>query len=293
MGNLTHRVGNTQDEWVYILAVTLYGVYSMFRTYYFNILNGTPQSLLLIVDAPILRIGVQIFYVVFDLLHNSCIYFAFSFIYLFGMEITRNLDDVSDRITCIGQSSDVNGSNHDIVTIKENPVTKGSVQTDFMELKKCLDIYAEIGGVFFIAVALEVFPDCFRAINHLIFSVEYHFENVIFIVGTVAGGILFVLVANVGHRLERTIHKSKDHISHMIYGCDCSKFRRDKINIGKRFLHWRWDFSAAGLFNINRRIIPSVCALMVSYILIIFQMKISGDCSEKCNNSSSITRNTP
>ncbi|CAG7724784.1 unnamed protein product, partial [Allacma fusca] len=51
---------------------------------------------------------------------------------------------VSDRITSMGQSSDGNGSSHDIVTIKENPVTKGSIQTDFMELKKCLDIYAEI-----------------------------------------------------------------------------------------------------------------------------------------------------
>ncbi|CAG7826660.1 unnamed protein product, partial [Allacma fusca] len=44
---------------------------------------------------------------------------------------------VSDRITSMGQSSDGNESSHDIVTIKENPVTKVAIQTDFMELKKC------------------------------------------------------------------------------------------------------------------------------------------------------------
>ncbi|CAG7830144.1 unnamed protein product [Allacma fusca] len=267
----------TSSEIIYILAALQLLVYSIFRAYYFDLSGGETNSLLfqLFPSSKVtwLRISVQIIFVIFDLLHSCCIHFAFSFLFLAGIELAQNFEKIVNLTLKFSREY-----SYQIDAIDD-------LRTEFIALKNCFNIYGEVSGIFFLALFFEVFPDSFRAIIFMIFdsdssktSPSHQLTFTVHCIGAFTGMLLLILVINVGHDLMVALGEGKDRVLMMVYDGTNGMFGQEEVNLGKMILHWNWSFSAAGFFPIDRSLFPGIFALLTTYTLIVFQMKLSDQC---------------
>lgn len=265
---------------VYILASILYLIYSVVKVYHLE-LSPHAYSHSVLVDLAEGKPGLQKFlrgftmtlFVTFDMLHHLCFHFAFSFIYLIGVELGHQFEDLCDYIVNIKNESDYDYL--DVVDFED-------LKEDFMALKNCFVYYSVVGGIFFMAMWLEILPDGFRAIAHLVFYREFDSINfALFLSGAIVGTILLFLVIDAAHWLSVAVAVGKDQLTDMVYGGDVGYWGHEgEMAVAKMILYWNWGFDAAGMFSIDRGLIPAVFGIYVTWLLVVADFKITGDCGE-------------
>ncbi|CAG7786365.1 unnamed protein product [Allacma fusca] len=120
----------------------------------------------------------------------------------------------------------------------------------FKDLLESFKLFGTVSEIYVLAILGETTTELFRAWCSIFMFTKHIGLN--FSEG-VAMSLNFFLIMNLGHYIE----SQKQQILNWI-------------------LKWQWDLTAMGFFSINRRLLTGVATILTSYIIFVFQLKISG-----------------